>query len=272
VDPNNTVSGPDIYMRADYSISCESERYEFGYYWALAMIFVYPIGCPVLFAYFIFAYHRHTTNSNQDQQKQEIGTNDQIAKTDKAPNQPLVYLEAIQFLCSSYKPQFWWWEILETTQRLLLTGILVLIAQGSALQIVIGALMTICFLYLYARYEPFQDEFVLAIKIISYWQLFFVFWIALLIKADFGSIDSHLLGIFLLFAMFVNLLYDGLKFLSWIALSHWDKISQGEMTVHGIDVILSPMTIDFDPSDDCEMKVIMKVEEEEEEGGSGKCH
>jgi hypothetical protein len=91
---------------------------------------------------------------------------------------------------------------------LLLTGILVLIAQGSAIQIVVGALLTLTFLHFYARYEPFIDDFVLSIKIISYWQIFFVFWIALLIKADFPSMSFHSLGICLVFTIFSNVLID----------------------------------------------------------------
>ena len=32
------------YMAADYSVSCASERYAFAMWWAVAMLFVYPIG------------------------------------------------------------------------------------------------------------------------------------------------------------------------------------------------------------------------------------
>ena len=32
------------YMTADYSVSCASERYMFAFWWAVAMVFVYPIG------------------------------------------------------------------------------------------------------------------------------------------------------------------------------------------------------------------------------------
>jgi hypothetical protein len=32
------------FMAADYSVSCDSERYSFAFWWAFAMIFVYPIG------------------------------------------------------------------------------------------------------------------------------------------------------------------------------------------------------------------------------------
>ena len=31
-------------MTADYSVSCTSERYSFAFWWAVAMVFVYPLG------------------------------------------------------------------------------------------------------------------------------------------------------------------------------------------------------------------------------------
>jgi hypothetical protein len=38
------------YMTADYSVSCASERYSFAFWWAVAMVFVYPIGRQVVYA------------------------------------------------------------------------------------------------------------------------------------------------------------------------------------------------------------------------------
>lgn len=208
-------------MRADYSISCESKRYIFGYYWAIGMIFIYPIGCPLLFVWLLFSY-RHEISVTQSPYD--------------TPYQTLISLDTIQFLYSSYKRKYWWWEILETFQRLFLTGILVLIAQGSAMQIVIGALMTLLFLFFYAKYEPFLDELMLSIKIISNWQIFFVFWLALLIKANFGSLNPSMLGILLILALFMNLFHDFLKFF-------WAIISQSEYFSHSNfeDEIFSPI-------------------------------
>jgi len=37
------------YMTADYSVSCASERYSFAFWWAVAMVFVYPIGRQVVY-------------------------------------------------------------------------------------------------------------------------------------------------------------------------------------------------------------------------------
>ena len=34
----------ELYMTADYRVSCDSERYSFAFWWAFAMVFLYPIG------------------------------------------------------------------------------------------------------------------------------------------------------------------------------------------------------------------------------------
>jgi hypothetical protein len=44
-DPNNALNGSydRYYLSADLSISCASERYEYGVRWAYVMLFVYPV-------------------------------------------------------------------------------------------------------------------------------------------------------------------------------------------------------------------------------------
>jgi hypothetical protein len=200
-------------MTADYTVSCHSSEYHFGFIWACVMIFVYPIGCPAYYFHLLHGIRHEILARDEDVTVESVDENAEISEEMRLTQEKLL---SLKFLYESYHSRYWWWEIAETTQRLLLTGILVLIAQGSAIQIVVGALFTLSFLHLYARYEPFIDGFVLSIKIISYWQIFFVFWIALLIKADFPSISFHSLGICLVFTIFANFLIDLWKVIHWI--------------------------------------------------------
>ena len=51
VNPSN-VAGlpfPTKFLAADYSIVYDSPRYWEGAYWAIAMIFVYPVGIPLFY-------------------------------------------------------------------------------------------------------------------------------------------------------------------------------------------------------------------------------
>jgi hypothetical protein len=197
-------------MTADYTVSCDSAEYRFGFIWACVMILVYPIGCPAYYFYLLYnVRHQIQMGYGDDTMSEKVGESleslETVSEEMRAKQQKLV---SLKFLYDSYQPHYWWWEIAETTQRVLLTGILVLIAQGSAIQIVVGALLTLSFLRMYARYEPYRDSFVLSIKIISYWQIFFVFWIALLIKADFPSMSDRSLGLCLVFVIFANIFND----------------------------------------------------------------
>jgi hypothetical protein len=216
VDPDDSVSGSDYYMTADYNVSCSSTKYRFGFIWACVMVAVYPLGCPLYYFWLLFRVRDEIQTRDQEvvlefpsrQRGDEEASLDASEGAVAKSRSQQEALQSLRFLYESYEPRFWWWEIVETTQRLVLTGILVLISQGSALQIIVGAILTLVFLHLYARYEPFNDSFVLSIKIVSYWQIFFVFWIALLIKADFPSIGSRALGICLVITIFANIFLD----------------------------------------------------------------
>jgi hypothetical protein len=216
VDPEDSVQGSDSYMTADYSVSCDSQKYHFGYIWAIVMIFVYPIGLPMYYFYLLWnirdAIKSRDEKVNLDRIDDSVDLSDEVRMKQEK-------LLSLKFLYGSYHPHYWWWEMVETSQRLLLTGILVLISQGSAIQIIVGALLTLFFLQLYDKCEPFSDKLILSIKIVSSWQIYFVFWIALLIKADFPSISLHHLGICLVFTVFGNFMYDFGKFI-WIAINH----------------------------------------------------
>jgi hypothetical protein len=192
-------------MTADYTVSCDSSEYRLGFIWACVMIFVYPIGCPAYYFYLLYGVRHEIQLGDKETMLERVDESVEMSEETRARQEKLL---SLRFLYESYQPRYWWWEIAETSQRLLLTGILVLIAQGSAIQIVVGALLTLSFLHLYARYEPFTDGFVLSIKIVSYWQILFVFWIALLIKADFPSMSDHILGICLVMVIFANLFVD----------------------------------------------------------------
>lgn len=204
-------------MSADYSVSCTSEKYQFGYIWAIVMVFVYPIGCPLYYFYLLYDI-RHEIRSRFDLPI-DADLSDSNDLTDELRLRR-EKLSSLRFLYESYRPYYWWWELVETFQRLLLTGILVIIGQGSAIQILVGSLISLFYIYIFRKYEPYNDTLIFSIKIITFWQIFFVFWIALLIKADFPSISYTNLGVWLIFVIFSNLLTDLWK-ITQLTLYRW---------------------------------------------------
>jgi len=70
----------------------------------------------------------------------------------------MVTPEEIKFLWKAYRPKYWFWEVIETIRRLLITGVLSVIYVGTSLQIVVGIFMSICFVYAYDHYRPFPNK------------------------------------------------------------------------------------------------------------------
>jgi len=62
VDPSGVVPGMPTYLRHDYSIACDSARYQFGVTLGIAMILVYPIGIPLMYFYLLYQ-NRHMISS-----------------------------------------------------------------------------------------------------------------------------------------------------------------------------------------------------------------
>jgi hypothetical protein len=189
-------------MRADYSVSCSSAKYHLGFLWAIVCIVIYPVGIPSLYFYLLY-------NSRADIAARDYPLDDPIDEAARARR-----LSPLSFLFESYRPSLWYWEIIETAQRLLLTGILVLVGQGSAVQIIVGSLLTLVFMQIYQTIQPYADPFILPIKVVSQWQIFFVFYITLLLKADFPSLPSSALAFCVMVTMLLNIFLDLYKLFS----------------------------------------------------------
>jgi hypothetical protein len=182
-------------MTADYSVSCASAKYRFGLAWAIAMVCVYPVGIP-LFYYTLLYRSRLDIQTRNDP---SLSTEQSALLSQRT--------DPIRSLFQSYKPHLWYWEV-ETISRLMLTGALVLIAQGSAIQIVVGLFFSIASTLLHNYFEPYLDYNLQAAKRISLWQIFGLFFVALLLKADFGSIRKSALGVCLLLILFCGVAND----------------------------------------------------------------
>ena len=55
--------------------------------------------------------------------------------------------------------KFWYWELVETARRLLLTAVLSVVSTGSSVQIVFGIAIALVYMKLYGYYQPYDlDE------------------------------------------------------------------------------------------------------------------
>jgi hypothetical protein len=150
IDPENVMPGTPQYLRNDLSISCSSDRYHFGVHWAIAMIFVYPIGITSMYAYVLYvnredimgqgestseadALPSATVDSGDDAQSSpyNLSTRSVSMRASRGRLMQRITLKEIQFLHIAYEGRCWYWEVIETSRRLLLTAVLSVVTVGN---------------------------------------------------------------------------------------------------------------------------------------------
>jgi hypothetical protein len=180
IDPDDALAGEDLYLRADLSINCGSSRHTTGTTFATCMILVYPVGVPLMYFWMLHNVKEGIMN-----------------RTENISSKLRLAIIPSSFLYSSYEPQCWYWEIVETIRRITMTGVIVLIAQGTSLQIVITMLLSLFFIKMYSHYAPFDDELLDVDAEFAQYQVYFVLFIALLMKEEsipaMGSVWGYLL-------------------------------------------------------------------------------
>jgi hypothetical protein len=186
VDPEDVNSSfADTYMVADYSIKCSSQRYTFGMIWAIIMIFVYPIGIP---AYYFWLLYRYKESIKDRPDEEDANGNGVDPET-----------KMLEFLYSSYHPRYWYFEVVETMRRLMLTAIIAVIATGSSSQIVCAMMLAFVFLKVYVYCSPYIDEENGILAEVAQYQIFFTYFGALITTENLlGAALNNLVGIFLI--------------------------------------------------------------------------
>merc|ERR1711991_605343 len=61
----------------------------------------------------------------------------------------------LRFLFDAFLPEYWWTEVMECLRKLLLTGFVVFFYEGSALQIFASMVISMIFLVIYTKIEPY---------------------------------------------------------------------------------------------------------------------
>ena len=65
--------------------------------------------------------------------------------------------KATAFLHKEYEPHLFWWELVEMLRRFLLVGLMVVIYQGSMLQMYIGTLVAAILLFFQVQAGPYKQ-------------------------------------------------------------------------------------------------------------------
>jgi predicted outer membrane repeat protein len=111
--------------------------------------------------------------------------------------------QLLTFLFESYKPAYWYWEIIETYRRLILTAVLSVLSAGSSEQIVAAMLLALAFIGLYGSYQPYDDAQDGELAHIGQYQIYFTFFAALIVQND--LLDPEYTSLFTVLLIFLNL-------------------------------------------------------------------
>ena len=109
----------------------------------MLLVLLVPIGVPAGTMYLLW---------RQREQLLELGSEER---------------DTFSFLVADYKPQYYFYEVIEMSRKVTLVGLLIFLDQGSALQLVVAIIVVIMFLVLSTRLQPnvkvFQNNFKMSI-------------------------------------------------------------------------------------------------------------
>ena len=153
--PCDWVSEDEGYQRRDYSIRCDDQQL-LWFLFGIFMVLLFPVGVTSTYAYLLLKNKAKIMRSISEREKDHK-------------------LMAIGFLFDPYLPEFWYWEIVETVRRLLMTGVLSIIKPGTYTQLSAGLIFAFVHTLYLGISKPYAETRDNAIAILGGCQLFFVF-------------------------------------------------------------------------------------------------
>ena len=190
--PCDELDTGEKFLIVDYAINCDESSYTLFAAYAGLMMLVYPIGVPALFAWLLARKKKHIMQPVADREEDNE-------------------LAGIGFLFDNYKPSCWYFEIVVTVLRLLLTGVLGLIEPGSATQLCVGMLIAVGAMLQLCKVEPYENGRDNVLSVLGYVQIFLVMMCALMLKVQVFAtgVDKDMLGILLVLVNVMVLVVAG---------------------------------------------------------------
>ncbi|GMH59300.1 hypothetical protein TL16_g02801 [Triparma laevis f. inornata] len=177
---------PTEYMVSDQSLSCDTKEHKTFQFYAGGMIFVYPVGIPLLYFGLLW------------KDRKELSV--------KAEREKNAALLKTGFLWDEYIDKYWWLEVFDCVRRLSQTGLLIFIFRGKASQVVVAMIISAISVALYINWKPFVKHTDNQLAIISQAAIFFTLFAALLTKVEIDKRDNYDMEMFGYLLIAVNVL------------------------------------------------------------------
>jgi len=203
--PCDPLDDGRYFLRADYHIRCDDEgRFVWGMFGA-AMVFTFPVCVPALYFFLLWKKKDKIRKPVEERSKDED-------------------IHDIIFLWDPYKPEFWYWEVVETLRRLGMTGLLSIIKPGTFTQLTTGLIFAAMYTVLLSKLEPYQEARDSRIAILSSAMVELTFIASYLMKAqDFVEDGYEARGLGLLMVIATALIFVFFLLWGWNSLNDVSK-------------------------------------------------
>jgi len=180
--PKEDGGGQLQFLFKDYSVNCSSSLYKQFQVYAIVMILIYPIGIPLFYASVLYVNRAALSDAK-------------FMENEEANGFPT--LGHLQFLVSSYRPAYYWYEVLECVRRILLGSAIGLVAVDSAASAVLGCLLAVIFCFAITDSQPFKQQSDSDLGVVLSHSLILLYLAAIIVKVNISSQFEATFGIVL---------------------------------------------------------------------------
>lgn len=152
------------YIRADYRIECDSRRHQIFQVYAGFMILVYTVGVPLLYVALL--------SRNSD-----VLRHDALREADSS-------VATASDLWMSYKPNRFYYEVVECGRRVLLAAVVVFIYPNTAAQVAVTLVVAVFFLAVSEGLAPYKSRWNAWVSRMGHVIVFTSMYVALLLKVN----------------------------------------------------------------------------------------
>lgn len=155
------------YLRADYRIECDSAAHKTLQVYTGFMIILYTAGIPLFYASLLFR-NRDVLMNEEDRK-----TSSRVMSTSE--------------LWSPYKPDRFYYEVIECGRMILLAGVVVFIYPNTAAQIAVTLMISVAFIVVSEGLAPYECRWDAWLSRTGHLIVFTSMYLALLLKVDVSS-------------------------------------------------------------------------------------
>lgn len=125
------------YLRADHSLECFDAKHNAFMFYASIMMLIYPIGIPISYALVLF---RFRSTLKKEQEREEDTT-----------------LSVIKDLWQPYRPNVYYYEVIECLRRVILSGVAVFVYPNTSGQVAVTFLVSLLFSAVMMSLKPYAN-------------------------------------------------------------------------------------------------------------------